>query len=59
MNPLEFGKSMSRKAAHLTLGDHEISRQLLDMDLSPCPIFYQYMPMMEAILFGARNLMDD
>lgn len=59
MNPLEFGKSISKKAARLTLGDHEVSTQLLDMDLSPCPIFFQYMPMMEAILYGARNLMDD
>ena len=59
MNPLEFGMSMSKKAARLTLGDHEISRRLLDMDLSPRPIFFQYMPLMEAILFGARNLMDD
>jgi len=59
MNPLKFGKSVSRKAARLTLGDHEVSRQLLDMDLSPCPIFFQYMPLMEAILFGPRNLMDD
>ena len=59
MNPLEFGKSMRKKAARLTLGDHEVSRQLLDMDLSPCPTFFQYMPMMESILYGPRNLMDD
>ena len=59
MNPLEFGKSMSRSAAQLTLGDHEISGELRDLDLSPRPIFFQYMPVMEAILYGPRNLMDD
>ncbi len=59
MNPREFGKSMSPKAAQLTLGDHDISNQLRSLDLSDKPLFFQYMPMMEAILCGARNLMDD
>jgi hypothetical protein len=59
MNPVEFGKSMSGKAAELTLGDHDIARQLREIRLSEKPLFYQYMPVMEAILFGARNLMDD
>lgn len=59
MNPVEFGKSMSGKAAELTLGDHNIARQLREIKLSEKPLFYQYMPVMEAILYGARNLMDD
>jgi hypothetical protein len=59
MNPLEFGKSISRKAAQLTLGDHDISRKLRELDMSENPIFFQYMPIMEAILYGPRNLMDD
>lgn len=59
MNPLNFGKSMSGKAAQLTLGTHDIARQLQGIKLSEKPLFYQYMPLMEAILFGARNLMDD
>ncbi|MCE5274200.1 MAG: acetoacetate decarboxylase family protein [Deltaproteobacteria bacterium] len=59
MNPLEFGKSMSRSAAQLTLGDHDIAAQLRGLGLSDKPLFFQYMPMMEAILYGPRNLMDD
>ncbi|HPJ94958.1 MAG TPA: acetoacetate decarboxylase family protein [Deltaproteobacteria bacterium] len=59
MNPIEFGKSMSGKAAQLTLGDHVIADQLRKLDLSDKPLFFQYMPMMEAILYAGRNLMDD
>ncbi|HHO76025.1 MAG TPA: hypothetical protein ENN05_06305, partial [Deltaproteobacteria bacterium] len=59
MNPREFGKSISPKAARLILGDHDISNQLRSLDLSDKPLFFQYMPMMEAILYGPRNLMDD
>ncbi len=59
MNPVEFGKSMSGKAAKLTLGNHDIAGQLREIKLSEKPLFYQYMPVMEAILFGARNLIDD
>ncbi len=60
MNPLEFGKSMNPGAAQLSLGDkHSIALQLRDLDLSKKPIFFQYMPFMEAILYGPRNLMDD
>ncbi|MRR35676.1 hypothetical protein EG829_13560 [bacterium] len=60
MNPLEFGKSISGSAARLTLGDnHETAFKLRDLELSDKPVFFQYMPVMEAILFGPRNLMDD
>jgi hypothetical protein len=59
MNPIEFGKSMNRNAAQLTLGNHDIANQLKEINLGTKPIFYQYMPVMEAILYGPRNLMDD
>jgi len=59
MNPIEFGKSISRGAARLTLGNHDIAGKLREMDLSEKPLFFQYMPVMEAILYGPRNLMDD
>jgi hypothetical protein len=59
MNPIEFGKSMSRKAATLSLGNHDIAKTLKEINLSPKPLFFQYMPVMEAILYGPRNLMDD
>lgn len=59
MNPIEFGKSMSGKAAELTLGNHDIAKKLQEINLSPKPLFFQYMPVMEAILYGPRNLMDD
>jgi hypothetical protein len=59
MNPIEFGKSMSGKAAQLTLGNHDIAKKLQEINLSPKPLFFQYMPVMEAILYGPRNLMDD
>ena len=59
MNPIEFGKSVSGNAAQLTLGTHDIARQLQEIGLSKKPIFFQYMPLMEAILYGPRNLMDD
>jgi hypothetical protein len=59
MNPREFGKSISPKAAQLTIGDHTISGKLRELDMGEKPLFFQYMPLMEAILYGPRNLMDD
>jgi len=59
MNPREFGKSINPRSAELIWGDHDIAHQLRSISLSEKPIFYQYMPLMEAILFGPRNLMDD
>jgi hypothetical protein len=60
MNPLSFGKSMGRDAASLNLGDrHPIARTLREASLGRRPLFFQYMPRMEAILFGPRNLLDD
>lgn len=59
MNPLQFGKSTSGIAAQLTLGNHDIAEQLRGINLSKKSLFFQYMPFMEAILYGPRNLMDD
>ena len=59
MNPVEFGKSMRGGVAQLFLGNHDIAKKLQEINLSPKPIFFQYMPVMEAILYGPRNLMDD
>ena len=36
-----------------------IAKKLQEINLSPKPIFFQYMPFREAILYGPRNLMDD
>ena len=59
MNPIEFGKSMNSKATTLSLGNHDIAKKLQEINLSSKPLFFQYMPIMEAILYGPRNLMDD
>jgi hypothetical protein len=59
MNPKEFAKSMLPGSAELVLGEHGIAQTLRSAGLSPRPMFYQYMPVMESILFGPRNLMDD
>jgi len=54
-----MNKSMSSKAAQLSLGTHNIAQKLKEIDLSTEPFFFQYMPFIEAILLGPRNLMDD
>ncbi|HNY64119.1 MAG TPA: acetoacetate decarboxylase family protein [Deltaproteobacteria bacterium] len=60
VNPIEFAKSMNPNAAQLSIGEnHAISRQLREMGLSQKPLFYQYMPLMESVLYAPRNLMDD
>jgi hypothetical protein len=59
MNPIEFALSVMPGAAKLNIGNHQISQHLREMNLSANPIFFQYMPVMEAILYGPRNLMDD
>ena len=40
-------------------GCEQDALKLRDLELSDKPVFYQYMPVMEAILYGPRNLMDD
>ncbi len=60
MNPIEFGMSMSPGAARLSVGEkHPVARQLRELGLSERPVFYNYMPLMEAVLYAPRNLMDD
>jgi hypothetical protein len=60
MNPIEFGMSMSPKSAQLSVGEkHPVARQIRELELSAGPIFYNYMPLMEAVLYAPRNLMDD
>lgn len=59
VNPLEFTESRSPQAAELILGkEHSIPQALMNLDLSAKPIMYQYSLRTEAILFGARNLLD-
>jgi hypothetical protein len=59
INPLEFAQSRNKKDAKLTLGDaHAICDALHGIELSPNPLMYQYLPNMEAILFGGRNMVD-
>lgn len=60
VNPIEFGKSMDGDAAELTLSNsHPIAQTLRGLKMSEKPVFFQYMPLMESILYGPRNLMDD
>ena len=52
--------SMSPGAARLSVGEkHPVARQLRELGLSERPLFYNYMPLMEAVLYAPRNLMDD
>lgn len=60
MQPIAFGQSMRPQAARLTLGErHPIARSLRGLGLGRWPLLFQYAPVMEAILYGPRNLMDD
>ncbi|SMB24915.1 conserved protein of unknown function [Sterolibacterium denitrificans] len=58
-HPLQYAQTMSSDAASLTLGDHDIARQLQRLELSASPLMYQYCPLNELVLFGPRNLIDD
>lgn len=58
-HPLQYAQTMSPGAARLTLGEHEIARQLRALELSASPLMYQYCPLNELVLFGPRNLIDD
>jgi Acetoacetate decarboxylase (ADC) len=58
-NPLEYAQTWNRRAATLTIGaNHPVSKTLREIDLSPNPVMYQFSPRTEAILFGAKNLID-
>jgi hypothetical protein len=57
VNPSEFAKSYRGTDVSLQIGpDHPIGRTLLDLKLGKQALIYQYCPVMEAILFPARNI---
>lgn len=59
VNPIEFAQSMNSSSAELQIGTtHPICKELAEIELSRRPVFYQYIPLNEAILFPPRNLMD-
>ncbi|HEY4716347.1 MAG TPA: acetoacetate decarboxylase family protein [bacterium] len=59
-NPIEFVESWRRNSATIEIGsNHSISHELNGIELSKQPILYQYSPVNELILFGARNLRDN
>jgi hypothetical protein len=60
VDSIAFAQTRDKQAATLELGNgHTISKTLAGIGLSRKPVAYQYCPITRAILFGARNLMDD
>ena len=59
-NQVEFAKSSDKNSAHIEIGDnHAICNELKDINLSKNPLFYQYSPVNESILFPAKNIIDN
>lgn len=59
-NPLTMARSNDRRAALLEIGQrHPICKALKSLALSERPLHYQYSPVNQAILFAARNLLDN
>jgi hypothetical protein len=59
LNPIQFSQSYHKDSATLEIGSgHEICNVLKSLDLSRRPKVYQFSPKYEAILFGAKNIMD-
>jgi hypothetical protein len=59
-NPIQYAETVRTRGVSLELGeDHAIARQLRLLGLSKRPLFYQYSPNNELILFAPRNLIDD
>ncbi len=59
-NFLACAATTRRDGAVLEIGgDHEIARELAAVGLGAAPVYYQYSPASEVILFAPRNLMDD
>jgi hypothetical protein len=57
VNQLEYAESRSGDSVQLELGEsHPIARTLKSLKLASRPLFYQYSPRNEAILFPARNV---
>jgi hypothetical protein len=60
LNPIQFSQSYKKGSATLEIGSgHEICDVLKSLDLSRRPKVYQYSPKYEAILFGAKNIIDE
>jgi acetoacetate decarboxylase len=59
INPLELAQTLDSQDFKLDIGaDHPICEALSKLKLSKRPLFYQYMPRFEQILFPARNIQD-
>jgi len=59
-NPVKYAESMKKDTATLTIGsEHEICKELHEIELSKNPLFYQFIPENQVILFPPKNLMDD
>lgn len=59
-NPVEYAESIRPRDVALELGrEHRVARQLRELELGERPLFYQYSPQNELILFAPRNLIDD
>jgi hypothetical protein len=57
--PIRMAQSFARSAAELQIGaGHEIGRTLRELELGSRPVFYQYCPESQMILFAPRNLLD-
>ena len=59
-NQMAFAKSSDKNSARIEIGNnHLISTELKNINLSGSPLFYQYIPVNESILFPAKNIIDD
>jgi signal recognition particle subunit SEC65 len=59
INPIEFTDTRSRSSGRIYIGNgHPMCDILRDLQLSSNPIYYQYVPRSESILFPPRNMMD-
>ena len=58
-NALEYAASLSKARVDLTIGQgHPICETLRGIELARHPMFYEYVPRSEAILFPPRNMRD-
>lgn len=59
INPIEFTDTRAGSSGRIFIGNgHPMCDILREIELSPNPIYYQYVPRSETILFPARNMMD-
>jgi hypothetical protein len=53
---VKFAKSSGKDSASIEIGDsHKICHELRDIDLGKRPLFYQYAPVSQSILFPAKK----